>query len=176
MPNWMEGSLKLRGNSENILRFFKEGLTSYVGHWTENNEYENIPVEKEKWLEIIDNGNDTEVYLNPVDSAWIHVDNTKRAFIDGRYSIIFNNVPKNAIAVTDIRQAWDFRTDEWVEIANRFQVDIMLYGIESGIGFMHEVFIGYNGDLKREIIKNKTISFSDYEAFKWNCPFPWMGG
>lgn len=52
----------------------------------------------------------------------------------------------------------------------------MLYGIESGVGFMHEVFIGYNGGLKREIIKNKTISFSDYEAFKWNCPFPWMGG
>lgn len=103
MPNWMEGSLKLRGNSENILRFFKEGLTAYVGRWNENNEYENIPVEKEKWLEIIDNGNDTEVYLNPVDSAWIHVDNTKRAFIDGRYGIIFNNVPENVIAVTDIR-------------------------------------------------------------------------
>lgn len=176
MPNWCEGSLKLRGNSANILRFFKEGLTSYVGHWNENNEYENIPVDKDKWLEIVDDGDYYEVYLTPVDSAWIHVDNTKRAFIDGRYSIVFDKSSPNAVAATDVRQAWDFRADEWIEIANKYQIDIRLYGIESGVGFVRMVDIGYNGGLKREITTNEYAKFDDYNKFIWNCPFPWMGG
>lgn len=30
MPNWCEGSLRIRGKYEDVIRFFKEGINAYT--------------------------------------------------------------------------------------------------------------------------------------------------
>ena len=38
MPNWIEGSLKVRGNYENVKRFFLDGTNDYT--YQDNNKCE----------------------------------------------------------------------------------------------------------------------------------------
>lgn len=180
MPNWIQGSLKLRGTYENICRFFEEGINVYEDKWNnEKEECEEHVVDKSKWLliEEFDDG----MYVNILDANWAHVNDTIRAFVTTENHDIFiskkeksDEIDEEPIIVTacEIHQAWSFKPENWLKVSKNFNVDIQLYGIESGIGFEQIVTI-----IDNTVIENKVNNYGgNYDDFLWHCPIPWLGG
>lgn len=175
MPNWIQGSLKLRGPYENVMAFFENGITAYKY----GIDISLIPRDKTEWMTIEewDDGL-TEVSFHDANN-WIYVNKTRRAFIDDDRQIYINKPEPvseddhpETIAAIGIRQAWDFRLEDWQMLSQEYGVDIRLFGIECGIGFWRDITI-----VSGQVMKDKLFgNFEDYSGFEWECPFPWMGG
>lgn len=160
MPNWIEGTMKLRGKREDIYRFFKGGLdpSSWAG---ETNKIE------EQVLDFSGEG-----YLSFGFKDEPHIKGTRRAFITD-CDVYMEG--KEGIACVDVKQAWAFDAgrdskdlDNWKAISDKYNIDIRLFGIEMGMQFTQEIII-LRG--RRPIVNEKQ-----YEDWDWECPFPNMGG
>ena len=171
MPNWCEGSLKLRGKSENILRFINEGLNVYK-------DSSDTPIDKKDWLRIVEVGDKClEIYF---DKDTIYVEGTQRAFVNNRYSsnlhftdcITIHKDSDDEICCLAVSQAWAFRDEDWIEIAKKYGLTVKLYGIEQGMGFVEDILLTDNG----KTVGDNSPSYADYKDFVWNCPIPWLGG
>ena len=174
MPNWCEGSLKLRGKYEDILKFWEEGVNAYSYSADRNNERGTDLIPKSEWCEIEEWDEGADIINNIPTAAWIYVENTKRAFIGedfGSYHII-KNPDGTALIAFPFKQAWSIRQDDWIEIAKKYNLEIKIYAIESGMGFWCTLHILSDG----VIIENNFYQSDDYNDFIWNCPLPWMGG
>ena len=173
MPNWCSGSLKLRGQYENQVKFLTEGLNEYSYNWDDEKQQSvEIVVPKDKWIRRIEEyeysgarGFDMEIEPG----EWIYVEGTKRAFITSDY-IEFTEENENIITI-EINQAWDFRVDDWINISKKYGLDIKLWGVDRGWGFMHEIEI-----VKGEVISDISKNWDNYNDFLWECPLPWLGG
>lgn len=105
-----------------------------------------------------------------------HVEGTRRMFI--RDSHIWMHEPEG-VCCFNIKQAWSFTPHENDEenlkaIADKYNVDIRLFGIECGMEFIQEVIVHHgNNSEKGKIVLNNCIQFEDWA---WECPFPEMGG
>lgn len=166
MPNWIEGTLKLRGNSEDLKRFFAEGLEPSTDHGEELDK--NVTLEdfvKWKHYACCDICDDIEIHNQP------HIIGTRRAFIyDCDVCWVGSNDEIDTICMP-FKQAWSFSAtglEQWEDISKKFNLDIRLYGFESGMEFCEEV----------EIIKGKTTLHNviKYNDWYWECPMPLMGG
>lgn len=169
MPNWCEGTLKVRGTAENIIRFIENGLNVYTGHIDqETNKYITDLVPKEKWLSenVFADFYDEHSYEFNQDC---YVEETKRAFIkaDSRIHVFCLDNRVNTI-IFDFQQAWDINIEDWVKLSKKYNLDFRLYGIESGAEFCREVEI-----ISGEVTIDKDIEYDDWD---WECPFPRMGG
>ena len=169
MPNWIEGSLKLRG-SYNV----------YHSEWNdEKKEFESVAQDKSQWMSFEEYAEGT--YFSLLNNGWAHVDGTKRAFISTDQHEVFIEKPNKldppdpespVIVACEIHQAWGFRPEDWVAVSQKYHVDIVLYGIESGLGFDQTITI-----LNGALVEDKTNDYGkSYNSFLWHCPFPWMGG
>lgn len=159
MPNWIEGTMKLRGKREDIAKFFREGLDAST--WVE-------PGNKED--QIIDNSGDDYLEFEFKDEP--HIVGTRRAFITDDYVYMEED---EGIVCVDIKQAWFFNATDnssdlkkWKSISDEFNLDIRLFGIECGMEFTQEIIIVRG----KEVIEN----VKQYENWDWECPFPRMGG
>lgn len=153
MPNWIEGTMKLRGKRENIKRFFDEGLkpSSLFG---EINKLDD---------QVKDESGDDYLEYSFKDEPYIC--GTRRMFITDSYTNMF---AEDGVCCFDIKQAWGFEAKELEKISAKFNVDIRVYGIEMGMQFCEEILIE-NG----KTIYAKKIKYDDWD---WECPFPKMGG
>lgn len=159
MPNWIKGTMKLRGERKDITRFFREGL-----------EPSNWPKPEDRENQVVENGNDEYLDFSFMNEP--HIKGTRRAFITD------DNVymeDKEGIACVDVKQAWAFDAgrdskdlDNWKAISDKYNIDIRLFGIEMGMRFTQEIII-LRG--RRPIVNEKQ-----YEDWDWECPFPNMGG
>lgn len=174
MPNWVKGSLKFRGPYENILKFFEEGINIYRNVIMDPDIQ--LPVPKEDWLDIHEYGEPgsriCDVFINSakLSNDWAYIEETKRAFIftEQIYIQIEERSDMSAICVTEVAQAWDFRAENWEDVAKTYGIDVRLYGYESGGQFGRDICIEHGRLLKNEYIK--------YDDWEWECPFPWIGG
>lgn len=170
MPNWCEGSLKVRGKKKDVYRFFTEGVQYYEGRFV-NDKVVSVPMEKEKWVSIREYEDFIDIYYL---KSGIYVEGTQRAFVDKGHDIHIPNDVSDDTVVTSciaIRQAWEFVIQDWVELSKKYDLHMKLYGIESGMLFVQEAEFN-NG----ELISNHVTKYEDSDDFNWNCPFPWMGG
>ena len=163
MPNWIEGTLKVRGSLENVKKFIFEGLNVYQMSADE-------PLPKDQWMLITDS---REYKYYEIDFDYeAYVEGTKRAFVRSHenHSVFYtqDDWSDPVIAVFAARQAWSFKDEEWREISEKYGVDIRLFGFEQGMEFGQEIEI-ING----EVTIDKTIEYKDWD---WECPFPYMGG
>lgn len=154
MPNWIEGTMKLRGKRKDITRFFREGLDASDRHKLED--------------QVKDDSGEDYLYIHFVNGP--HIAGTRRAFINGDYVEMDDDI---GVACVDIKQAWAFvgsRDDleSWKAITDKFNVDIKLYGIEQALQFTQEVIIVRG--------KHPVVNETKYEDWEWECPFPNMGG
>ena len=153
MPNWIKGTMKLRGKRENIASFFREGL-----------EPSNWPNPEDRKNQVTDNsGND---YLDFSFKNEPYISGTRRAFITD--SSVYMDDDDGVVSV-DVKQAWSFDTEGlqiWEDISNKYNVDIRLYGIESGMQFTQEIIIVRGKDPINNVLH--------YEDWDWDCPFPNM--
>lgn len=98
---------------------------------------------------------------------------TRRLFITDGSASMYDN---EGVCCFNIKQAWCFINDDKdlqaiKNIANKYNVDIKLFGYECGMEFSEEVIAVHNRDTLK--IVNNTKS---YEDWNWGCPFPNMGG
>lgn len=167
MPNWIEGTMKLRGKRVDIKRFFDEQLESSA---------DIDGSKKDKSEVVIDES--YEGYLCYRFSNEPYVIDTRRMFITGDYAEMQSD---EGVCAFNIKQAWSFdarRDDSDIDvlkaIADKYNVDIKLYGIECGMQFVHEVIVCHrdeNGE--RPCVVDNVIQYEDWD---WECPFPNMGG
>lgn len=174
MPNWCEGSLKLRGKPMDILRFIKEGINVYEYDYRSFSEPTSTVLDKDKWMEFDEDENSAIVYFNKDD---IYIEGTKRAFINLAYGGLakrecYVDMKKETeVCVLHISQAWGFEATEWIEIAKKYNLDIRLTGIEQGMGFMQDLIITKDGE-----VTDLSPNYKDYDDFEWSCPIPFLGG
>lgn len=156
MPNWIEGTLKLRGKRVDIIRFFREGLES------------STPIDSEN--QVTDYSDDDVLEFDFKDCPYIK--GTRRAFITDNHAYMDRD---EGVICVYVKQAWAFYAgvdsgdqNKWKAISDEYNLDIKLFGIESGMEFIQEMII-IRG---REPIVNEW----EYEDWDWECPFPEKGG
>ena len=161
MPNWIEGTMKLRGKREDIKRFLDNELdvSSYYG-------------EKRSIKEQVQcNSDDGYVEYTFKDEPYIK--GTRRAFVTDDY--LYMDEDEEVVCLS-IKHAWSFDVTQddrelvlWKDNAHKYNIDIKLYGVECGAQFCQEVIALKNSDR----VINNVIG---YEDWCWDCPFPNMGG
>ncbi len=179
MPNWCEGSLKLRGKYTDILRFFEEGVNAYKYDDSKNmkntSKWSTKLIPKEEWCEFEEFDGET-VISNKLESAgWIYIEETKKAFIEEdycSYSIHRDKNDADCIFALPFKQAWCIQKQDWIDIAKKYNLEIKIFGIESGTGFWCTFHVLKDG----AIMEYNSQQYQDYKAYIWNCPLPWMGG
>lgn len=148
MPNWAEGSLKLRGRSENIASALKEMLLN------------DTATLEDKWDGALLIFNNTVPYF--------YIDGTRRAFIDKKQIEVWFEEEFCTVELDDFKQAWSAIPENYQKISSKFDVDIKIFTFEKGMEFTQEIEIS-----KGKIIKNVCNEYDDYQ---WEVPFNNLGG
>lgn len=174
MPNWCEGSLKLKGKYEDILRFWQEGVNAYSYSVDRNNERGTDLIPKAEWYEIEEYEGSTIIANHIASSCWIYIEDTKRAFVLDDFYVYDIHKLENGMAIMALpfKQAWTIQQHDWEDIAAKYNLEIKIWAVESGMGFWCTFHVLSDG----VIIDNNFHQTDKYEDFIWNCPFPWMGG
>ena len=154
MPNWIDGTLKLRGNSENLKKFFDNAIQPCYSC--------NPNMQKREDYLTCNYGEYNEVKIMPD----ARIKGTRRAFVNGECLVEWEKA--YATVCIPIRQAWVFVTENWVEISKQYNLDVRLYGFEQGMEFCQEVEI-----IDGKVTMDNKIKYNDWD---WECPMPRMGG
>lgn len=153
MPNWAEGTLKLRGKTENIVSALKEMLLENQGTTLEE-EY------------------DDTLLTFKTENDYFYINGTRRAFISGKDIEIWLDEDDEDFVIIELenfKQAWAALADNYTEISSKFDVDIKIFTFEMGMEFTQEIEIS-----KGEIIKN--IVNENFTNYSWDVPFSRLGG
>lgn len=148
MPNWAEGSLKLRGKSENIASALKEMLLN-----------DTVTLE-DKWDGALLIFNNTAPYF--------YINGTRRAFIDKKQIEVWFEEEFLTVELDNFKQAWSAIPENYKKISSKFDVDIKIFTFECGMEFTQEIEIS-----KGEIIKDICY---EYDNYQWEVPFSNLGG
>lgn len=159
MPNWIEGTLKIRGPFENVRKFLEEGIEP-ARAFGEKPNMDNF-VELEDFSDVLE--------ISIFKDAWIK--DTNRAFLDAQDVTLYSGNKGLGYVCMKVRQAWGFVEENWIEISEKFGVEMRLYGIEGGMGF-DEMLEVNNG----ELVRHEGSDYNSWDDFFWRCPFPGMGG
>ena len=124
MPNWCEGTLKVRGTKADIKRWAKEALQPNGASSTPQ---ENIL----KW-------NDDEMEAVVQELAWIK--DSYRGFVEENSEISFwgyedVNEDEEVIVSVDAMFAWAVDAEKLAFSSEEFGVDYYFYGFERGMEF-----------------------------------------
>lgn len=148
MQNWAEGSLKLRGKSENIASALKEMLLN------------DTSTLKEAWDGTLLRFDSTAPYF--------YINKTRRAFIDQKQIEVWLKEKFCIVELDNFKQAWSAIPENYQEISSKFDVDIKIFTFERGMEFTQEIEIS-----KGEIIKDICY---EYDNYQWEVPFSNLGG
>jgi hypothetical protein len=166
MPNWCEGTLKIRGSKENIIRFAKECITGTNGWKIKSFDLKNGGYELGKNDDFNVEIDDYELYIhNTMDT---HIEGTRRMFIQQENISWYWNEVKDEVVSVDVQQAWGIDVDNLVNLSKKYNLDFKIYAFEAGMQFNQDVEV-----IKGEVIKNQEITFDDYQ---WECINPNLGG
>ena len=158
MPNWSEGSIKIKGSYDNIMHFIKTKL---------------VPANEHKdWLTITEHEDGSSICFNgfkePFD--WIYISDTKRAFIIPEPYVFWVDKSNDTVIALHFAQAWGVWLDEWIEIAKQYNLAFRFFTIDCGMGLYGDEIVLPDGT-----IQDLSPQW-DSSAFIWNCPVPWFGG
>lgn len=156
MPNWCEGTLKVRGKKDDIERWLKNALVAPND--------EEIP--NKQLVEFNLNGEWPKVAIKQ--ECWIK--DSYRGFIEQDHDVFTYYYDENDIIILmfDTIFAWSVKVEELAKSSKEFNVDYHFYGFEQGMQFNQLVEIH-----KGEVIANEFIQFDDYI---WECINPTLGG
>lgn len=159
MPNWCEGTLKVRGELEDVKRWVEENLSVYRTKF--ENGKGNL-IKDVDGVEVIDW--DDELEINIKGNA--RIAGTQRHFVqNGTYTALGY---EDMVLCMDFKAAWAIDIEPFAEMSKKYNVDLRVYGCERGMEFCQEIIVE-----RGEITKNDVIRYDDYV---WECPFPNLGG
>ena len=153
MPNWCEGSLKLKGEPDKIRKF----LIDRVLYTDVEDVKENTISDKKV--------DDDEIYFEII--GWRWVKNTRRAFLTPQF-VYYEDC---GVISLNMSQAWGFKYDDWLNVSKEYDLEVKLCGVEQGGQFTDYVHIKDG-----EISNQKSDTYETFEDWLWNVPFPNMGG
>lgn len=179
MPNWCAGTLRIRGTIENIKNFIKDEF-EVCSYNTVNNVYEARTIDKMynriNWDKIDYSYDYPDIKMD--DKEWIHLKSPCRAFIEwnedyniDRHTFFITNFKETDdryLVIFPIKQAWGYDVEAWMELSEKYHIDIHLFGWESGMCFDTEIEI-----IKGNVVKNKSMSIDEWY---WNTANPFLGG
>lgn len=156
MPNWCEGTLKVRGTIKDLKDFVLNGLLPVN------------PIGGMKEPLALDSESETSFYIFGITDT-LYIKGTRRAFCEPDYIEVSSDEPNDKTILTmPFKQAWAILSDNLLEVCKEFNVDMKIQGFEQGMRFSQIVEI-VNG----EIAQDEEIKYDDWE---WDCPCPDMGG
>ena len=156
MPNWCEGTLKVRGTIKDLKNFVLNGLLPVK------------PIGATKEPLSLDGEDETSLYISSVPDT-LYIKGTRRAFCEPDYIEVYSNEPNDKKILTmPFKQAWAILSDNLLEVCKEFNIDMKIQGFERGMRFSQIVEI-----VDGEIIQDEEIKYDDWE---WDCPCPDMGG
>ena len=150
MPNWIEGTMKVRGKADNLIRFMDEAFDAAM--------------KKYEWEDCVDYGIPAGAYIR----------GSRRAFTrDEGNGNIDKAENEDQVITLPIKQAWSFSPAvgeelRWVRLAEEYGVDIRLQGFERGMEFYQDLAI-----VGGRITIDKVVEYDDWA---WDCPMPNLGG
>lgn len=157
MPNWCEGTLKVRGTIADLKNFVLKGL---------------IPVDPIGRIKepLLFQEEDENFFYTGYIKDTLYLKGTCRAFCEPEYidDVQVDDVTEKIIILLPFKQAWEICANDLLSVCMEFNVDMKVQGFEAGCQFSQIVEI-VNG----EILKNETIKYDDWE---WDCPCPATGG
>lgn len=161
MPNWCEGTLKVRGEIKNVEKWVRECVS--IRHPKYNI---NFVVQ----IDVVSDG----IFVDAGEEE-ISVEVTEMAYIKGTYRCFVQKGmygatgDKNIIVLCmKFQAAWIINPEEFINMSKKYDIDFRLYGCERGNEFCQEVIVE-NGMLT----KDQKIRYDNYS---WECPFPLLGG
>lgn len=169
MPNWCEGNIRLRGKRNAIVDFLKNEL-EYTG-------YEKLAdCPTTGMLEFEDEYDEVKVSIPKGKCdllfASVYIKGTRRNFIDSKSIEVYMDSDcedkVHTVCVNDIKAAWGFEAEPYLEKALKYGIDIRIIGFERGMEFAQDIEI-----IGGEIVKDREIKYDDW---MWECPMPNMGG
>lgn len=149
MPNFAEGTIKLRGRAENIKSALKY-MFKAVGNVT------------------IKEDTDGELITFTSSDSYFYINGTKRAFIYSKSFEIHLDDDFLIIELNNFMQAWHAIPEDYIEISEKFNVDIKIFTFEQGLEFTQEIEIS-----KGKILKNTVLKYGNY---RWEVAFSNLGG
>ena len=156
MPNWCEGSLKVRGTIENLKRFIFEGLqpVDYLGEKTEN---------------LVNQTDDELSLFLETKEKTLWMKGTRRHFCEPDYIEVDAESKEDIrIVIMPMKAAWVIEAKSLLKLCKDFGVDMRIQAFESGMEFSQIIEI-VNGNL----IQNEEVKYDNWD---WDCPCPLMGG
>jgi hypothetical protein len=149
MPNFAEGTIKLRGRAENIKLALKY-MFKAVGNVT------------------IKEDTDGELITFTSSDSYFYINGTKRAFIDSKSFEIHLDDDFLIIELNNFMQAWHAIPEDYIEISEKFNVDIKIFTFEMGMQFTQEIEIS-KGKILKDIVRK-------YDNYGWEVAFSNLGG
>ena len=167
MPNWCEGSLKVRGTKDAVKKFMMEALEPLQNELAIFvAESKGVEPPKPNQVNIIC---DDEWEFSISANEGFYIKGTQRNFIKGEARLYHDGEIADRILVTEnFSAAWGIESAPYVELSKKYNVDFRIYGFEKGMEFNQDIEI-----IHGEIVKDKVIQFDNY---KWDCIFPNLGG
>lgn len=150
MPNWNAGTLKVRGEKNNVISLLKE-FAPFVDVYVDD---------KSRCISLFSNEN-THVFHG-----------VRRAMCQQKIEDEFwlEGDADEVIAVFEcVEIAWALLPEHgWLELSQKHQVDFRWHGFERGMQYHQDIEI-----CKGEVTRSQEITYPNYN---WDCPFPNLGG
>ena len=151
MPNWCEGTLKVRGTRENLLKWMQEGF------------------DKSPEATITEDGCMIELE-KPYNS--MSIAGMRRCFADlsGKefYLRPDRHNPAVGIILIPVSAAWYIAAEELAAISAQYNIDFKIWAFEEGMEFNLDIEV-----VGGKIIKDEDVKFDNYF---WDCIKPEIGG
>ena len=174
MPNWAEGTIKVRGTKNQIIDYLKNVFEG-SDFWGNDMKIEITSDDNSIIIRGLDELTNPKtagpiIPQNPQFHAF-YFKGANRAFTESENNILAFGFFEDAEAIEIIempfKQAWSVEADEFVKLSKKYCVDLKIFVFESGREFTQEVEI-----IKGKITRNKTIK---YENYQWDVPFNSLG-
>lgn len=146
MP-WCNGTMKVKGKKEDIIKFMREVLKS---------EGKAIYEESKNAFKI-KQGDEV---------SWFYVEGTDKNFVDAReISFEFKDGDREYVLLLDKYKAhWNIDPKPLEHLSREYNVDFKILGFNKDLEFNQDVEI-----VKGNVVKNEWLEFKNYE---WECVLP----
>lgn len=167
MPNWAEGTFKVRGKKEDIIKFLKnELLGTTFPVFGEDKEGKPTIEYQSKVVEIKEEDYDYTVSCE----GGFYINGSRRAFIEeSEICFYFYDEEVEMLEICGFKQAWAVIPDNYIAASKKYNLDFKIFAFEMGMEFTQEIEI-IKGKITKDIAKEK------YEDYFWDVPFSGMGG
>lgn len=151
MPNWCEGTIKVRGQKSDVIKWLHEGTSGTP----------RFDIEEPKVMKISDCNDEIEVAFEKE----AYCEGTRRHFIKGTAYCGYDEDGEYEPIITlcfDIKAAWGFDPDSWKKISEKYHLSFRLHGFEKGMCF-EQILEVTDGLIS--IDEEKKYNDYDWEAF-----------